>query len=213
MQRQFKPLQIFGTRLISQAFGILCASLLLAASGNADSQIRDVSPTTQKSEYTFECPSGAKAFGATPPQGHEVWCAKPPTKPNEKILYHGPRILWYANGQKLAEGEYHNGKQIGVATAWHENGQKRIVENFKDGVRDGLSTAWYSDGTKQGEGEFKHGKEEGFWTWWHPNSKKAVRGEFRSGRRFGVWTYWNPDGSFKATEDYALESSKPTPTK
>lgn len=213
MRQRFQSLQIFNMNLALQALGILSGALLLAASGSADSQIRDVSPTTPNSNYTFKCPSGADFFGAVPPQGYEAWCAKPSPKSGEKILYHGPRILWYANGKKLAEGEYLDGKQVGVATAWHENGQKRIVENFEKGLRHGLSTAWYPDGTQQGEGKFKYGKEEGLWTWWHPNGKKAVSGEFRAGQRFGVWTHWNPDGSFKATEDYSSEASKPTPTK
>lgn len=201
-------------RFFGPCFAVSLLGVSLAAPAAwSGSAIRDVSPDAEKT-LSLACPAETQLFGAVPPQGFEAWCAKPPSKPGERPIFHGPRVLWYANGQKLASGEYRDGKQIGVATAWHENGEKRIEEHFDKGLRHGLSTAWYANGTKQGEGRFEHGKEEGLWTWWHENGKKAASGEFRAGQRFGVWTHWNPDGSFKATEGYPPSAgSKPTPTK
>ncbi len=214
MRHRLSSLPFFHECLTFSTLWLVGNLVLLSAQAIAEPQIRDVTQATQKQDHALQCPDGAILFGAGPPQGFEAWCAKPAAQAGAAPIYHGPRVLWYGNGQKLAEGEYQNGKQRGVATAWHQNGQKRIVEHFDQGMRHGLSTAWYPDGTKQGEGRFEHGKEEGPWSWWHANGKKAVNGEFQAGQRFGVWTYWNPDGSFKATENYSASTeSKPIPMK
>ncbi|MEO1981939.1 MAG: hypothetical protein ABGZ24_15585, partial [Fuerstiella sp.] len=42
--------------------------------------------------------------------------------------------------------------------SWHENGQKEGEGNYKDGKRVGLHAEWYENGKKEGEGNVKDGK-------------------------------------------------------
>ena len=53
---------------------------------------------------------------------------------------------WYENGQKSSEGNYKNGKAVGLWQVWYESGQKN-ENNFKDGKL--MSTVvWKPNGEK-----------------------------------------------------------------
>ncbi len=160
-----------------------------------------------KAPKPLECPSGAKAFGGSPPNGFEEWCAKPPATPDVPQIYHGTRRLWHPDGTKLAEGQYLDGEQVGIAKSWYSNGQQRIEEHYEAGSRHGLSTAWYPNGKKKGEGNFSSGKEEGHWIWWHENGAIAVKGQFKAGERAGSWIFWNELGQQTSVENFSSKST------
>ena len=65
--------------------------------------------------------------------------------------YTGKSFLLYKNGQKKSEGNFKDGKLVGLVVEWHENGQKWRELNYKDGKVDGLYVEWYENGQKKCE--------------------------------------------------------------
>src|SRR5271157_4135512 len=74
------------------------------------------------------CPPGAKLTGQPPPDGSEVWCQKiVDGKPVKEGLF----TLYRPGGQKLIEGSYHDGKQVGEWKTWYDNGQLSAIDHFR----------------------------------------------------------------------------------
>ena len=74
----------------------------------------------------------------------------------EEKPFTGVAVRKYANGKKMGEVTFKDGKQHGLSTSWHENGQKAEEATFKDGT--GRGTRWYENGQKRGEATFKDGE-------------------------------------------------------
>jgi hypothetical protein len=73
-------------------------------------------------------------------------------------LPHGPRITWYATGQKRSEGWLVYGQQQGVYRQWTEAGTLAAEAEFKDGRPHGLSRAWHPSGCLKSEALMRHGE-------------------------------------------------------
>ncbi|MDC0272173.1 hypothetical protein OAM07_05065 [Crocinitomicaceae bacterium] len=65
---------------------------------------------------------------------------------------------WNEDGQLWIEGNYKDGREVGLHRIWHTNGQLRVERNYKDGKRDGLSRGWYENGQLEYEQNFKDGE-------------------------------------------------------
>lgn len=89
-------------------------------------------------------------------------------------IRHGAFTTYYANGQKMSEGEFVMGEPHGEFTWWSENGQT------------------------QATGAFDSGKRVGNWVWWHANGVKMVTGNYEGGSQAGQWSHWNADGRLLA---------------
>ena len=85
-------------------------------------------------------------------------------------IRHGAFTTYYANGQKMSEGEFVMGEPHGEFTWWSENGQTQTT------------------------GAFASGKRVGNWVWWHPNGVKMVTGNYEGGSQVGQWSHWSVDG-------------------
>jgi antitoxin component YwqK of YwqJK toxin-antitoxin module len=115
------------------------------------------------------CPPGTKLMGEGPPDGSETWCAK---IVDGKEVKEGAFVLYRPDGDKMLEGEYHDGKQSGEWTQWYDNGQKASIDHYKDGVQDGDHIGWYTNGKISAQGKFKNGKRDGVWKRWDANGFK-----------------------------------------
>jgi len=79
----------------------------------------------------------------------------------------------HLNGQKSMEGNYKDGKAVGLHVNWYENGQRMLEQNFKEEegknspIPDGLEVGWHENGQKKLEQKWKEGNvvkgSEKFW--------------------------------------------------
>lgn len=60
---------------------------------------------------------------------------------------HGPRIGWYANGQKCIEETYVDNVLQGVSRGWYRNGSPRYEATYLDGKELPGGRSWKPDGT------------------------------------------------------------------
>ena len=114
---------------------ILTASLLLAGCHHGPS-----------------CPPGTTLMGQPPPDGQEIWCQK---MVDGQPVKEGPFTLYFPNGSKMIEGQYHDGKQAGEWTTWYQNGQRSAIDQFHDGLQDGLHLSWYDNGQPAAQGTLR----------------------------------------------------------
>ena len=128
---------------------ILTASILLAGCHHAPA-----------------CPPGTTLMGEPPPAGQEIWCQK---MVDGRPVKEGPFTLYFPNGSKMIEGQYHDGKQAGEWTTWYQNGQRSAIDQFHDGLQNGLHLSWYDNGQPAAQGIYVKGKREGTWKRWDPN--------------------------------------------
>jgi len=128
---------------------ILTASLLLAGCHHGPS-----------------CPPGTTLMGQPPPDGQEIWCQKMVAGQPVK---EGPFTLYFPNGSKMIEGNYHDGKQVGEWTTWYQNGQRSAIDQFQEGLQEGPHLSWYDNGQPAAQGTYVKGKREGTWKRWDSN--------------------------------------------
>ncbi len=126
------------------------------------------------------CPPGATLMGAPPPRGEEQWCQK---LVGGKPVKDGVFIVYGNAGDRMIEGYYHDGAQVGEWTLWYENGQRASVDHYVNGVRNGPHTSWYANGVKALEGSYRDGKRDGTWTRWDPLGITSKREIYRAGDR------------------------------
>jgi len=128
-------------------------------------------PSAKKStNVARSCPDGAELKGSPPPEGTEIWCEK---EVGGVPVKEGIFIVYNLNGDRMIEGNYHDGKQTGEWTMRYNNGQRASVDHYTNGVQDGEHISWYANGSKAIEGQYRDGKREGAWRRWDPNGLRA----------------------------------------
>ena len=71
------------------------------------------------------CPPDADQVGAEPPGGGVVWCE------DGDGLKQGPYRSWYDNGELEEEGQYQDGKRVGVWRFFDEKGELKGTRTFQ----------------------------------------------------------------------------------
>lgn len=105
---------------------------------------------------------------------------------------------FYPNGEKFAEGQYKNGKQIGKWTFWHENGKESRTVNYTNGQPDGTWDILNADGAVIANRSYKQGKRDGTWVIYDKTGKQTLREEvYSDGKPNGTWKVWYPNGQMK----------------
>jgi hypothetical protein len=90
----------------------------------------------------------------------------------QKEIVTGKKTNWYANGQKMKEGTYINGKLEGNYTMWHDNGQKLSEYTYLNDVMNGSYNGWYENGQKSFECTYLNGNLAGLYKSWYDNGQK-----------------------------------------
>ena len=72
----------------------------------------------------------------------------------------GDGLVYHPNGQKMQQGKFELGKQIGPWKVWHPNGQLHWEGSYKDGKKDGVWTQYDEQGTKSNESTWQEGMEQ-----------------------------------------------------
>jgi hypothetical protein len=121
--------------------------------------------------------------------------------------YTGHWINWYHNGQINEEGDYRNGKKIGLWTEWYENGQIGSICEYQNGNETGSWTLWYETGHMFEKGNLLKNVMTGSWTVWYENGQKKCEGDYLNGCRVGHWIEWYETGQKKFDGEYWLDVS------
>ena len=91
----------------------------------------------------------------------------------------------------------------GLWIAWYANGQKMLEGNYRKDVPVGKFTWWYETGQKQAEGQYLAGVQEGTWITWHPNGMKQSKAVYKAGDLAGEFMRWEPSGRLKDLGDFS----------
>ena len=95
---------------------------------------------------------------------------------NKQEPYNGRVFSLHPSGKKKLDGNYKNGKKIGVWTIFYDNDKNnKFKENiYENGKLSGL-VEWYDNGHKKYEGSIdKYGKKLGHWIKWYENDDEAI---------------------------------------
>jgi antitoxin component YwqK of YwqJK toxin-antitoxin module len=90
---------------------------------------------------------------------------------DEQIINHGAYVEFYPNGQKFAEGRYHQGVYDGVWSFWHDNGQLCKQVTFDKGIPNGSWDVYRADGTLMGSQQYVEGRRTGVWRHYFDDGK------------------------------------------
>ena len=82
-------------------------------------------------------------------------------------LEQGHWVYYHINGMKWTEGDYRDGKKVGVWKVWFDNG--KLAQEYN--AENGPFTSWYQSGQVESKGQFANGKRSGNWTFYHTNGK------------------------------------------
>ena len=72
----------------------------------------------------------------------------------------GDGLVYHPNGQKMQQGKFELGKQIGPWKVWHPNGQLHWEGSYKNGKKDGVWTQYDEAGAKVAESTWKDDIEQ-----------------------------------------------------
>ncbi|HUE82922.1 MAG TPA: hypothetical protein VMM84_12485 [Pyrinomonadaceae bacterium] len=104
-----------------------------------------------------------------------------------------------ANGTEIKHGKY---------VQYLANGTKVLEMIYQNGKGDGLQTHYFAEnGRKQVEGYRRNDTITGVWTRWHLNGKKAEERPYENNSLNGVCKYWSESGKF--VEEVKYINGKP----
>ena len=114
----------------------------------------------------------------------------------------GHWIYYHNNGAKWTEGDYQDGKKVGIWKVWYDNG-KLGQEYHAD---NGPFKSWFQSGKVESEGQFKNGQRDGEWTFYHPNGQLYKQVIYIGDSVHGhvIEYYDNGDKLFEGTYDMGL---------
>lgn len=97
-----------------------------------------------------------------------------------KRAFEGPTTFYHPGGGVLAQGQYHDGLEVGT---W---------------------SFFEPDGTKVQEGTFTNGRRTGLWRYWDGEGHPVAEGPRDGSRHVGGWRFWLSDGA-----DYTYDFTQP----
>jgi antitoxin component YwqK of YwqJK toxin-antitoxin module len=80
-------------------------------------------------------------------------------------------IFRYANGEKLQENFYVDGKLVKIEK-WYESGQQERGAFYLNNRLNGKYISWYENGMVSEESNYVNGKIHGLFTRWYKNGKQ-----------------------------------------
>lgn len=121
------------------------------------------------------CPEGAELQGATPPEGHEIYCAR------RSGRREGMTTVW-KDGNLVEQGSYERGRKQGPWLVFDENGVLAESGEQERGRREGPWSSWAPSGEQLSDGRYKSGKKHGTWTYFSPAGAVENTELWRNGR-------------------------------
>ena len=84
------------------------------------------------------------------------------------------------------DGEFKDGKKVGLWRIYYVNGQLREKGSYIDGIKDGYWEKFLDDGKNIYKGFWKNGKREGLWEFYF-EGQLELKGSFVDGKPTGIW--------------------------
>ena len=116
---------------------------------------------------------------------------------------HGDVKEWGENGKKIFEATFESGVQVGKETQWYASGALKSEFNYLNGQFDGVCTEWFKKKEqKRSQGLFRNGKEEGEHKWWYSTGEIDQIVFFKNGLAEGTVKNWHQNGKLKLESAY-----------
>jgi len=122
------------------------------------------------------CPDGTELRGSAPPEGAEIYCARPSGR------RHGTATAW-KDGHLADQGNYDRGRRDGVWLVFDDAGSLRESGEYRRGRRQGAWSEWTPTGEQLADGRYKGGKKHGTWTYFAPDGAIERTETWRNGRK------------------------------
>jgi antitoxin component YwqK of YwqJK toxin-antitoxin module len=110
--------------------------------------------------------------------------------------------VFYASGELKSEGDFTDGKRVGMWTFYHKNGQVEQKGKYLRGMPQGEWKWYYADGLLHREESYRKGLEDGWSFEYEKDGEIITKGEYIDGYKEGEWFYKVGDhtevGSFVA---------------
>jgi antitoxin component YwqK of YwqJK toxin-antitoxin module len=160
-----------------------------------------------------DCPNKGKLSKEVTDDGyHGRFCL------NKAGIKSGPFTLHEPDGEKVAEGRYLDGKQVGEWIAYHPGQTVSEKGSFYGGRKVGEWTRFSAQGKRtevakylddrlhgdfrrfdenekaKEEGTYDMGRKVGFWRTLYPNGRTESEGVYHNGKREGPFTFTTPSG-------------------
>jgi len=119
---------------------------------------------------------------------------------DESMLYQGPWKFLYSNGTIKSEGEFKDGKRIGLWKFYYETGKLEQTGNYIDNKPDGEWKWYFTSGKLLREETYQKGKEEGYMKEFSDSGAVVAEGNYIEGRRDGQWKFFSD--SYTAEGEY-----------
>mgnify|MGYP000134881641 FL=1 len=106
------------------------------------------------------------------------------------------------NGRIVAKDSYTKGKRDGKSLKFFRNGDTSNIVPWTDGKRDGKIRQFFDNGKEKLIGYYSNGKLKGPLTIFYPSGFKKVEGRYKSNLREGKWVYYDEEGDTSKVINY-----------
>jgi hypothetical protein len=117
-------------------------------------------------------------------------------------ILHGKVEHFWEDGSRKLEMFYREGLPHGPKTVWYPDGQVYHTGQYIDGREHGVWLTYFPSGAKQSELNLNLGAFDGAEIRWHENGNKAMYGQWVKGKQAGFFTFWSEDGKISREVDY-----------
>ncbi|MBI5363920.1 MAG: toxin-antitoxin system YwqK family antitoxin [Planctomycetes bacterium] len=135
---------------------------------------------------------------------------------DRRPLKDGREVKYFANGEKLCEGEWKHGEKHGAWRFYYESGAIKSETFYGDRRTPTTMTFWHPNGQISLQGPAINGSRQGTWRLWRKNGLLAEEGPFVGSVREGAWRVWSEDGQSVSEIVYSknvrVSASSPTPS-
>lgn len=115
---------------------------------------------------------------------------------------HGRCVERYTPNQMKFEGEYDDGKRIGVHKYWYSNGKKEMVINYAQDKYHGLVSFYFENGQIKSEGKFINGKKDGTHLEFFENGQLKYKQNYKNEKKNGLFEYYYKNGQLQFQGNY-----------
>ena len=102
---------------------------------------------------------------------------------------------YFADGTKMSEENYSNGKRNGICPRWHYTGEKLHEESYTNGKRNGMFKEWHANGQLASEVMYEDDKKIGMYRQWHKNGYRHIQVMYKDGLMDGIYNQWHTNGN------------------
>jgi antitoxin component YwqK of YwqJK toxin-antitoxin module len=154
-----------------------------------------------------QCPPGAEARGAAPPEGFEAWCEARDLA--GRARREGPARTWYDDGAPWVQESFHDGERDGPYVERHRNGAVAREGAYRRGRKHGTWTIRSESGASLEESTFRDGVPDGPFRAWWPGGALRTEGRHCGGAQCGLWRTFDESGREVGRVEYGEQRFVP----